>query len=40
MTGQIIDAQNWQESLYDRLAANELVYQLDRSGIKNSPFAI
>jgi Helicase conserved C-terminal domain/DEAD/DEAH box helicase len=29
MTGQVIDAKNWQESLYDRLAANELVYQLD-----------
>lgn len=28
MVGQTLDAARWQESLYDRLAANELVYQL------------
>ncbi|MCL4298959.1 MAG: DEAD/DEAH box helicase [Anaerolineae bacterium] len=28
MTGQVIDPNRWSEGLYDRLAANELVYQL------------
>lgn len=28
MTGSRLDAARWQESLYDRLAANELVYQI------------
>ena len=28
LTGQNLDPQNWQESLYDSLAANELTYQL------------
>ena len=31
ITGEAINAQKWQESLYDHLAANELVYQLSES---------
>lgn len=29
MTGQALDAKNWQESLYEHLSENELVYQLN-----------
>lgn len=31
MTGRAISSQNWQESLYDYLSANELVYQLNQA---------
>lgn len=31
MTGSALDLKSWQESLYDRLAANEVVYQIARA---------
>ncbi len=31
MTGNLIDANNWEQSLYEQLAANELVYQIAQS---------
>ncbi len=39
MTGEVLDVSRWQESLYERLAANEVLYQLAESLRSPKPLA-